>query len=287
MANNNSLILFLSLFAGHVVGQNMSQEDYAREIELNTAIHRQGPLKMELVRNLPEEQKQILRRYHRRGLAREDDFRTNQQTHRLELAMLGDAEARNKFVADWLRVREGWPLSKGIGDDLLRLESPEVIAQIGEILFLDEPMYAGSDVEYPVPQYTTLCIIVRTLKHAPEFSPEVKEWAKKVASVGNHLRAPFVPVRQWYRENEESLKRGAFAAVRPGPPVLEEELITVKIVVEPPTEPPPSRWPPPEPRLPIPPYELPPLFSGGESAALAAGGLAVFGGLFYLWKRRT
>lgn len=266
-------IALVSLSAWSAFGQTLSQEDRQRASELNAAIHREGPLTMAKVRGLTEEDKSFLRAYYRDVLDRDKDS-VNEIPFRLELAMVGDQEARDRIVRKWVGSYWQFP------HDLLALENPEAIAEIGELLFLNEVDQMPYDVGYIAPQKTSCMVIVDTLGKSPTFNYDVQQWARRVRNAKGGLDL----VRAWYRENEALLKKGDFQAVQPGRLPVEVEAaqpLPVEPVVN--VEP--------VPNVPAAPtveatHELAPTSSEWSFAAIAIGCLVLLGGLVIFWKRR-
>ena len=195
------------------IGTTSFAEDENSAAVLDELMDRSGdPITMAKVRSLNAEDKKLLHDYYhkvyedsrRGGLAARDI--------QMKLAMLGDPEARDRIVMTWVRGHEDSPKVWSGPEDLVRLESPEIIQHLGEVLFLNEQDQMPFDVGYFAPQKSACEIIVATLMTAPAFSDAVRQWASQVRPAKGRLEM----VRQWYRDNETLLKRGDFAALKLG-----------------------------------------------------------------------
>jgi len=171
----------------------------------------------------------------------------------------------------------------------MRLESPEVIGQIGELLFMNEPHRESYDVGYFPPQELTFLIVAKTLQRAPAFSAAVREWAEQIYQLRNGMgwapKNALEVTRRWYRENETLLKKGDFEAVQPGPAPAREEAAdatsapsaviasaTANVVATP---------------LAKPASQPAPTSSASSFVAIAAVCVALLAGVVFFWKRRA
>ena len=225
-----SALIFL--FLATAFGERLSADARERAEELWGRVENNetnGAATMAKVRRLSEEERDLVRAHYRGEMnyynGREP--RSGDQ-FLMRLAMLGDVEARDKLVSTWVRGNEVLSVVPLPADfrptwdyphDLLRLESPEAIAQYGELLFMNEEDQMPSDVGFTAPQKSAGMLVVNTLKKSPVFSEDVREWAYRVWEVKGGLEM----VRKWYRDNEPRLKGGDFQAVQPGDPLPEEK----------------------------------------------------------------
>lgn len=132
----------------------------------------------------------------------------------VELAILGDSNAREKVVAEFLNASQ-W--GRG-GSELKALRDPKVIPMIGEALFKEEKFEQeeGSDVGFAPIQETVRGATVHILGNSPEFNERVINWARRMRDDSSMNPEETAIMRDWYRANEAKLKAGDFKAVQPG-----------------------------------------------------------------------
>jgi hypothetical protein len=166
---------------------------------------------------LSEEQRQLLVSYFHANLDRwrkqsrsERDLRSS-GTERY-LARLGDAWGLEAVAENFRnRPRQEWSY------DFKFVRNAKLIAMIGDLLFKNEEQEWSDDLGFPATQWTTAQGIIATIKYAPQFLPDISQWALQLEDAWSKPGGDVINIlREWYRAKEDKLRAGQFFDIRPG-----------------------------------------------------------------------
>ena len=137
------------------------------------------------------------------------------------------------------------------------------------------------------PPFAATETIVLILQNAPQFSPEVRAWARNAMAMGDFYQSRAI-MQEWWQQNEQHFKDRDYLAVRPGRTALVEPANSKGE--------PPLVAPAPEPLLStIAPLAAAPVASAAETSTpsiatlwtCAAAVIALLVSLVVFWKRRA
>jgi len=134
------------------------------------------------------------------------------------LFRLGDVEVTEKWLKVW---EEG---NQGLAGEIADSGRADLIPRLAPSLFKAEPyQLQGVDI-YTLPQsFTCAGVILAIIKNASVFPLEVVRWAQGInlddpsneERVWVSLRET---IRQWFKENEDPLRKARYSDVKPGRP---------------------------------------------------------------------
>ena len=166
---------------------------------------------------LTEEEKELLVTYFHAQL----DRRRKQSRPESSLRTSGTA-------TDLARLDDSWGLEavarnfrarprKELSYTFKFVRNAKLIPMIGDLLFREEEFYSVDGSGYPPAQWTAAQSIIHTLKYASQFQPDIPQWAQQLEDAWGKPGENIMNIlREWYRENEEKLRREAFLEIRPG-----------------------------------------------------------------------
>ena len=199
-------------------------------VEIDPAVHAlmgqtPGQLRESIARMTPAERLHAISELKR--AAQESFYRENAA---LPLILLGDEETYARAAKDYLNSQGGiW---------LLHALKPEIIPLVAPALRNQEPFGVYSDLVIEPPSYKAAEIVTTALATLPDFSAEVKEWAKKLSRRTRHeQREQLAP---WWMSNEPLFREKAYARVTAGPPLppsIPEEVLIMASAADRPVDP--------------------------------------------------
>lgn len=130
--------------------------------------------------------------------------------HALDLAILGD-EWGIDVMAEKIRSRSGYQ------DHVCWLiRDARLVPKIGDLLFSEEQYHQEEGIGYWPKQWTIASGIIEILRYAPQFPPDVSNWAAELRRSWDQPVGVIDILREWYKENEQKLREGKFQEIRPG-----------------------------------------------------------------------
>jgi hypothetical protein len=159
----------------------LPERDEARAVELyKYAFERVPPNGFDhsRLRGLLEEDHELLLRWKRQNLeiARAAGMSEESlKTRALDFAILGDEWGVN-VIAEQIQRADGY------SDHVCwMVRDARIIPKIGELLFREEPYRQEEDIGYWPKQWIIASAIVETLRYAPQFQPDVSNWAAELS----------------------------------------------------------------------------------------------------------
>jgi hypothetical protein len=285
-----SFSLLIPLVAGTVVAADvgLSPEEYVRvDGVYKHAFERTSPngLNHARLQGLPDADRELLIRWLRweigekrsRGEREQEVRRSGSAT---DLAILGDEWGIECVVESY----RSSPRHRGAHLQFSAIRNAKVIAMIGDLLFMNEEYVMADDVGVTPTQWSATDGVIATVRYAPQFQPDINQWGQELWDAWNKGGGDVINIlREWYRENEEKLRAGAFQDVRPGlTPLPRPDAASLPLNTQ--EALPSARDGKPVATVAVP--QASPANSEWTFAAIAAGCLVLLGGLLVFWKRR-